>query len=333
MSEYYVGINKNDSTVKNSSSGGAFTAITDYIIGNNKNVKIYGCVFNEKMQVVHIGSSSIKDINKMRGSKYVSSDLMGTFNNISEDLNENFRVVFSGTPCQVAGLKKFLSLKKIEQENLITIDFICHGVGSNNFFKDYINKMEKRYNGKAIEIKFRGKSKPGKLQDMYIRFDNGKKYVSSTTKYDWFYSIYQKNLILRPSCYNCAYASKNRVSDITLADDWSKNRDLTKSNSLILANTPTGNDIISSLRDKMFLKEVNEDDINQPNISHATNKPSNYDEFWKIYLNEGYDKAQKYIGNNTLKTKVNVMIANIVNKLNFDVAYKKIKGVLKSNGR
>ena len=193
--------------------------------------------------------------------------------------------------------------------------------------------MEKRYKGKAIEIKFRGKSKPGKLQDMYIRFDNGKKYIAPTTKYDWFYSIYLKNLILRPSCYNCAYAGKNRVSDITLADDWSKNRDLTKSNSLILANTPTGNDIISSLRDKMFLKEVNEDDINQPNINHATNKPSNYDEFWKIYLNEGYDKAQKYIGNNTLKTKVNVMIANIVNKLNFDVAYKKIKGVLKSNGR
>lgn len=330
---YFVGISKDNSIVKNSSSGGAFTAITDYICEKNENTKIYGCVFNEKMEVVHIRSNSLKDRDKMRGSKYVSSDLMNTFNNISEDLNKNFKVVFSGTPCQVAGLKKYLSLKKIKQENLITIDFLCHGVGSNKFFEDYVNKMEKRYKGKAIEIKFRGKSKPGKLQDMYIRFDNGKKYIAPTTKYDWFYSIYLKNLILRPSCYNCAYAGKNRVSDITLADDWSKNRDLTKSNSLILANTPTGNDIISSLRDKMFLKEVNEDDINQPNISHATNKPSNYDEFWKIYLDEGYDEAQKYIGNNTLKAKVNVIIANIVNKLNFDVAYKKIKGVLKSNGR
>ena len=81
------------------------------------------------------------------------------------------------------------------------------------------------------------------------------------------------------------------------------------------------------------VKQIKEDEINQPNISHATNKPSNYDEFWRIYLDEGYDKVQKYIGNNTFKSKANVVIADFVNKLNLDVTYKKIKGALKGNGK
>lgn len=319
--KFYVGIHNDTDVCQNSSSGGAFTAITDYIFDLNKNTVIYGCILDQKLEAIHIRGTSKNDRDKMRGSKYISSKLVGIYNDVQNDLINNQFVIFTGTPCQIAALKLFLENKKIKMDNLITIDFICHGVGDSNFFKDYIKHLEKVYKSEAISCKFRGKTKPGKFQDMVVEFKNKKKYIASTTNLDWFYSIYLSNLILKEGCYNCKFV-ENKHSDITLADDWSINRDKLNAHSLIITNTNKGDKIVKSLLNFNF-KEINENEINQPNSKHATLKPENYEEFWLIYKKNGYLAAQKYFGNNTLKGKIKVCIANIIDRLNLRKLIKK----------
>ncbi len=317
----YIALCKDNEIVKKSSSGGAFTVLTD--IKLQEGFKIYGCIMDEDLKTYHISSTDESGRNLMRGSKYIQSNINNSYKNIENDLKGKYKVVFSGTPCQVVGLYTYLKFKNIPINNLYTIEIICHGVGSNKFFYDYIENLEKKYKSKAVLCNFRTKSKPGKLQDMTIIFKNGKRYHSSTTRYDWFYSAYHKNLILRPSCYTCKFACKERYADITIADAWGKNEKI--SNSLIICNSKKGNDWMNSIKDMMKIEEIDFNELNIMNMQQPTKKPLDYNEFTKIYIEEGYLESQKYIGNNRLKTKVKVLCINIIDFLNLEQLIKKFK--------
>ena len=146
--KYYVAIHNSNDIWKRSSSGGAFTAITDaWFEKYNESAVVYGCVFDENLNAVHIRTTTKVKRDRMCGSKYIQSNIAGIFKDVENDLNNGLYVCFSGTPCQIAGLKKYLECKKVEQkEYLLTIEVICHGVGSIKFFKDYIKDLEKKYN-------------------------------------------------------------------------------------------------------------------------------------------------------------------------------------------
>lgn len=321
VKECYIGYCKDNNIVKRSSSGGAFSALTDKKI--DEGYIIYGCVLNDDLNAKHIRANNKSDRDKMRGSKYIASNISNSYKLIEEDIKNNNNVVFSGTPCQVAGLYSYLEYKKIPLENVYTIEIICHGVGSNQFFRDYINNLEKKFESKAISCNFRSKSKPGKLQDMTVYFENGRKFHSSTTNYDWFYSAYLKNLILRPSCYECKFACEDRKADVSIADAWGENDKI--SNSLILCNTEKGCKWVDSVKDSMTLRETSLKKFYIPNMHKPSEKPENYNEFMDIYINKGYLEAQTYIGNNTLKTKIKVILANIIDFLNLSNIIKKLK--------
>ena len=323
---FFVAIHKNNDVWKHSSSGGAFTAITDtWFSKHRENAVVYGCALDENLQAVHIRATDEAGRNRMRGSKYISSDVSGVFRMVEDDLNGGLFVAFSGTPCQISGLKSYLKAKKIEYaDNLLTIDVICHGVGSNRFFEDYISHFEKSRKSKAVSCNFRAKSGPGKIQDMEILFENGKKYNASSTKYDWFYSAY--NIILRPSCYACKYTTKDRVSDITLADRWGAEvfKD-GKSSSLVIANTEYSLVVLKEAFGDMDCKVISFDKVHQPHLSAPANKPSAYYEFWSVYEKNGYMQAQKFIGNNTPKGRIKYFAAYILNKLHLIEIVKKLK--------
>ena len=181
--KYYVAIHNSNDIWKRSSSGGAFTAITDaWVEKYNESAVVYGCVFDENLNAVHIRTTTKVKRDRMCGSKYIQSNIAGIFKDVENDLNNGLYVCFSGTPCQIAGLKKYLECKKVEQkEYLLTIEVICHGVGSIKFFKDYIKDLEKKYKGKAFKCNFRTKRSPEKRQDMEVVFNNGKRYNASST--------------------------------------------------------------------------------------------------------------------------------------------------------
>lgn len=310
---YYKCEHTDEDVKKNSSSGGAFTAISDYIITEKFGV-VYGCVLNEKFDAVHIRTEDKQGRNLMRGSKYIESHTENVYDSVKDDLSSKRYVLFSGTPCQISALNKYLELYKINTDNLLTVEVICHGVGSNRFFKDHIKYLENKYKGEAVSCSFRRKKYPGQKQDMEVKFNNGKQYNSVSTKYDWFYSVYLKNLILRPSCYHCAFACDERFADISIADFWKKN--CYNDYSLLIVNTQKGDSIFKEICSCLNFAEVNESEVHQPHMHHPCEEPKKRKEFWEVYFKYGYLGVQKWMGNTTFKTKIIVFLVTIARKTN-----------------
>lgn len=314
---FFSAWHKDASIWKRSSSGGAFSAISDAFFDEyGENAVIYGCILNESLEATHIRATSKAERNKMCGSKYIGSRLSGIFEQVQKDLLFNKNVLFSGTPCQIASLKAFLDIENCDRSLLLTVEVICHGVGSVRFFNDYTAHLEKKYKSKAVSCRFRAKSRPEKRQDMELIFENGKKYNASSTKYDWFYSVFLKDLVLRPSCYVCPYAKKERCADISIADHWgSEATRYKKASSLVIANTELGLEWSILGFSSMEYREITFEEVHQPHMKAPAKKPNQHDALWEIYKNGGYLALQKAVGNNTFKGILKARLAGFANAL------------------
>ncbi len=322
MAKYIIAWHKDLTIIKSSSSGGAFTAISNHFLKEDNGI-VYGCILDKNIRVIHIQAMNSIERDLMRGSKYIQSNMLDIYNKVEIELKNNKEVLFSGTPCQIAAICQYLKLKKVSMEKLLTVEVACHGVASSRFFSDYISHLEKKYKGKTIECCFRAKEKMHKIQQMRVRFDNNKTYISASNSTDWFYSVYHKNLILRPSCYNCKFAQEKRIADITIADSWGFKSENDIPKSLIIFNSKKSEKYLDYIKKEMNIIEVRKEDFKLSALEHPAKRPSNRDTFWKIYLNEGYLSAQRYVGNNTLKGKVKRIIANVLYKTNLDRFFKK----------
>lgn len=298
MQQFYKAKSLNKEVQKKSSSGGIFTILSDAVLENNG--AIYGAIMDNTLQVKHIRAVNKSDRDCMRGSKYVYSNVEGIYQAILDDLNAGMEVLVSGTPCMIGGVKAYLSACKANIENLITVEVICHGVASPLFFQNYIKDLEDRYKSKAILCNFRAKKYLGQKQDMLVKFENGKIYHASSTNYDWFYNIYLKNLVLRPSCYNCKYATKERCADISLGDFWNKN-DAFENDSLIVVNSQQGEQLLQRCMSKISIQAVEYEEIRQPQMKEPSFRPQSREDFWKVMLDKGYSDAQRQFGASTLK--------------------------------
>lgn len=303
---YFVVYHKDSEVCQKSSSGGAFTAITDeWFSAYGNDAVIYGCVLDSRMKARHQRATTLEQRDAMRGSKYIGSDMSGIMHQVAEDLKKGKYVCFSGTPCQIAGLKSFLKIQQIHGgEHLLTVEVICHGVGSNRFFEDYLSYYERKYKSKVISCNFRGKMRPGKHQQMVICFENGKRYESPTIRYDGFYSAYLKNYIMRPVCYSCKYAKQERCADISLADNWTQEKNYEKFGSLIITNSELGCYWMDICLLSVESKEITKDMVYQPHMNAPCSKPLDYEKFWIVYDEGGYSAAQMYLGNITIKVKI-----------------------------
>ena len=236
ISEAYAVINKNSNELIQSSSGGFFSVLAKKIL--NENGIVYGAAFDKNMKVKHIEITNIKELNNIRGSKYVQSNLNDTFLKVREKLNKNILVLFSGTPCQVKGLNRFLDK---DYKNLITVDLACHGVPSPKVFKKYITDIEKQKNSKIIEYNFRNKDIGWKKFNTKIKLKN-KEIINEYFGNNIYMKGFLQNLYLRKSCYNCTSNNFTSKSDFTLADFWGvedvkQNMDNHNGVSLVLLNT------------------------------------------------------------------------------------------------
>ena len=199
---------KDKSLIWNSASGGAFYLLARYILSINGYV--CGAVLSDNLKLCHVLSNRIDEIEAMRGSKYIQSDLKQCFKTIAQLVKEGNPVLFSGTPCQVAGLRKVV---KSGEENLYTVDLICHGVPSQRAFAAYMNKM---YGTDVYSnFTFRKKDKHLFMDFAFSWGDPGKKVNFSE---DPFYQAFMDGVNYRMSCYQCQYACKKRIGDITVGD-------------------------------------------------------------------------------------------------------------------
>ena len=260
----YACFNKDEKIRLESSSGGIFTLLAEEII--NSGGVVFGAGWNKDLELEHSFVEKIEELNKFRGSKYLQSKIGSTFNQALEFLEKDRKVLFTGTPCQIGGLKSFLDkkLNKNKIKNLLCIDFICHGVPSPKVFKKYLEYQEKNNNSKTERIAFRLKNEGWKLYSVSLLFNNNTEYRKQFRN-DLYMNAFLTDIDLRPACYNCGFKSKNRISDITMADFWGIQNvlpelDDDKGTSLILVHSELGNRYYSTISANIISEEVDVDE-------------------------------------------------------------------------
>lgn len=251
----YIFQNKKDDVRRDSTSGGFFSALGEYVI--SKGGAVFGAAFDKDFIVNHEIADTVEGLSKFRKSKYVQSNLNDTFRLVKRILNDNKLVCYSGTPCQIAGLKSYL---KKDYDNLILMDLMCHSVPSPLYFEKYKRYILRKMKAKKIlSIDFRDKRKYGyKYSMMTVETDNG--IYSEGIDTDPYLRAFFGDYSVRPSCYNCNFKTQKRVSDITIWDCFNINEidkkfDDDKGTTRILVQSAKGEKIIQSLSE-IKLKEI-----------------------------------------------------------------------------
>ncbi len=275
-----------------SQSGGAFFEIARHIIQDGGIV--YGAGFDENLSVTHIRASNLEQLDKIRLTKYVQSELGLIYSMVLTDLKAQNIVLFSGTGCQVAGLKSFIPVR--HHKNLVTVDLICHGVPSPAIWQDYLCYMQKKQRGKVIETRFRDKSFGWKTTMQSFKFLDGNIKFGKTSNY-----LYFQGYTIRDSCNICPFANLRRVSDITVGDFWgwqkvSDKYDDNKGISLILVNTRMGAEIIAKVSEHNFIQGYKISDCIQPQLTHPTAQNPKHDRFIDDYSRRGFVYVAKKYG-------------------------------------
>ena len=247
MTKYYAAYNKSDKILSKSSSGGMFWLLVKYIL--EKRGVIYGVIQDSTYNVKFTRAKTEKECISIRKSKYLQARVNDTYLKVKEDLKNNKYVLFSGTPCQVAALYKFLDK---DYEKLYTVDVVCHGVPSMSVYRKYIKYIEKKYKKRVININWRDKIK-GKWgpNHVTILFDDGSS-VSTISLNNLFQRGFLYNIYLRPSCYKCIYAKIPRIGDLSLADFWGYDGNLKKKNK----NKGISAVIVSSKKGEKAFEEI-----------------------------------------------------------------------------
>ena len=283
---------KDREALLSSSSGGVFSALADYVISNNGYVA--GCIFDESLSATHILTEKKELVERMRGSKYVQSDLKDVYSQVQARLKDGATVLFTGTPCQVDGLRSFL---KKEYDNLITVDLICHGVPSQRMLDLYVESVSEK-KGNVSDIKFRDKRRNGWCAQGSITRSRKTKTISPFNSS--YYYFYLQNAISRMSCYSCKYSAVSRVGDLTIGDYWNiadefPELDVSLGFSAILVNTEKGERVLAKISDKLSTYEASLESVvkGNGNLSAPSPLPESRRDIYSRVSQEGYASVAK----------------------------------------
>lgn len=310
----YACFNNNESVRLESSSGGIFTLLAEYIIENNG--VVFGAAFNDSFMVSHIKIEFKEEIEKLRTSKYLQSNIENTYKECKSILEENRLVLFTGTPCQIEGLLSYLN--KI-YNNLYTQDIICHGVPSPKVWKDYLTYRKNNDKEEPKKISFRNKDNG--WMTFNLKFSYVDKNYSKNQREDAYMRAFLKNIDLRKSCYNCSFKKEHRLSDITLADFWGiqmylPEMDDNKGTSLVIVNSEKGEFLLNNIKNNIKVKDVDLDIVFKTNPAFTKSSVQHKDR--EKFLNEVNSTNFEKIVNKYIKKP------NIIQKI-----IKKIKRKLK----
>lgn len=275
----YAAQNINDEIRTHSSSGGIFYLIAEYVI--NHNGVVFGARFNEKWGVEHAYSETLQGIAEFMQAKYVQSDTSRVYKNVLHFLTQGRVVLFSGTPCQIAGLRRFL---RKDYDLLICVDLACHGVPSPKVWHEYLNSVAK--GGKIMSVSFRDKSTTWQGYSLRIATDRG--IIKQHHELNPYLQLFQQGIIERQSCEQCPARGGRSNSDITLADFWGMDQILpqyndNKGTSVLIVRSTKGREIVEALRKKMFLEEVSYTDVVKHNPALVYNRSFHHSRasFWR----------------------------------------------------
>lgn len=291
----YACQNKDERILRQSSSGGYFSVLAKKVLSHSG--AVYGAVYNENFHVIHDKVENLEDLYRLRGSKYVQSNIRHSYREVKSDLDGGKQVLYSGTPCQIAGLKRFLGNT---HPQLILVDIVCHGVPSPNIYEEYLAHLKGKYNSGIKRVDFRAKEIA--IQALKVDFENAMNY-ENPSETDIYYRVFLADILLRPSCYACKSNNHRSGSDISLADFWGCSEILGGFNeqkegtSLVITRTEKGEKLFSDLLTKINYKEATLDQAKRknPNIENSCLENPRRRAFFKDYASGRYpiDKLLK----------------------------------------
>lgn len=297
--QIYACKNKNEKVRKKSSSGGLFTLFANYILSQNG--VVFGAKYDKNLKVVHDYIENEDNIGIFRGSKYVQSDINDTYKQVKKFLNENRKVLFTGTPCQVEGLIAYLGK---DYKNLYTQDFICHGVPSPKVWRKYLEYKKETHGSYPTEVNFRSKDELG-WDDFQVKY----KYINEEENIhhneDYYMNFFLRNYDLRESCYNCHFKKVHRNSDLTVADFWGINDIIPKFNdkkgvSSLMINSKKGEEIFEGVKLNIDFIKVGIESIIKYNSPLCNSVPYNKDreQFFECLDNDNFNEiVNKFLNN------------------------------------
>ena len=298
----YATQNKNEEDLKISSSGGMFIAFAKNIISQDG--VVYGAAYDQNLKVNHIRVENIEELKLLQGSKYVQGDTADTFEQTKNDLISGRKVLFSGTPCQIAGLKQYLGK---DYENLYTIDIVCHGVPSQKLFEKYKNSLEAKENSKIDQFDFRDKTEKGWGLNLRIKYQNNK-VTKKASCFDSYYKSFLAGNTYRRCCYDCKYANLNRVGDITIADflgieETNSKIDIKKGVSAVIVNSRKGQKIFEDIQQDIIAEETSIESVTKRNLN--LKRPTPFPAIRKTVYNSIDNKQYKEYTKENLHFRIN----------------------------
>lgn len=246
----YAVISRNKDELQSSSSGGVFSVLARKILDSGG--LVVGCELHDG-NPRHVIIRKPADLHRLRGSKYVESDLAPVLQELAEEAGSGRKILFSGTGCQIGAVRSLLG----ENENILYAEILCHGVPSRSLFQKHNEFIEQKYNDRLTDIKFRCKENASwnTSYRFAYTFQSGKTVTVPAYK-DAYYMHFIKGSIMRPSCYRCAYAGSMRIGDITLGDYWGVENhhpvlDASKGVSAVLVNSPAGERLFNECSEEL----------------------------------------------------------------------------------
>lgn len=313
LNKCYVAYNKDEDTRMTSSSGGIFTLLAINIL--EQNGIVVGAAFNDNNKLKHIAITKKEELEPLKGSKYLQSDLDNIFNYIKQNIKDN-KILFVGTPCQVAGLKAYL---KKDYDNLLCVDLVCHGAPSPKLFDKYVKELEKD-NGKLLNYNFRDNSTGWDSYSNTATFKDKK--ITDLSKENNYMKLFLSDVALRESCFNCSFKLGNKYSDITLGDFWGiKNHYPEMYNksgvSAIIINTDKGNSIFYDIKSDLEYKDCKLDEIlsGNPSLKHSGKHPVKREQFFNDLDRYCFDELAKKYTNKPLYRRILVKGKRILKKI------------------
>lgn len=316
----FAAVANDENLVAKSASGGVFAAMAAKIIKDGG--AVCGAAFGEDWSVSHIWVDDIRKLELLQGSKYTQSNIGDTYSQAKKLLAEGRKVLYSGTPCQIAGLYGYLGK---DYDNLFTVDIICHGVPNNRMFREYIGVLEKNTGGKITSFTFRDKSLGwGSDGRASIEKESGtvrKKLWKNASSYTYYF--YQ-GWICRDSCYKCKYASPHRPADLTVGDYWgiekahpeylgNKGWNESKGISVIIVNTKQGENLLQEMCDCIDMKPSDFEKAAMKNSQLSRpSSPGKREEILRLYEEGNWDLLDKRFSENIGWRKYSGLIQSLI---------------------
>ena len=323
----YIVRYKNADVVQESTSGGAFTAFAEKIL--SREGIVYGTGYDADMNVICKAAKTPAELAEMRGSKFVQSDLGSTFKEIKTRLREGFQVLFTGTPCQVAGLVSYLGGKP---ENLYCIDFVCRGVPSPGLWRNYVGMMEKKYGAKMVGARFKHKTYGYHATTMKIDFEGGKTWYGSG-RVDPMMKAFVREMASRPSCHDCAFKTLERVSDLTMFDCYkfseiTGQHDDERGYSCLFVHSREGAELFGAVREQLFVLDADVETLIEKNgimVRNSARPHPRRAEFYRLAAEKPIDEAIAAVEPITAKDRLIERAKGILFKTGLIRVAKRIK--------